>query len=1060
MKQKLFLFLSLLFISIGVATAQTQVKGVVVDELGEPIIGATILIKGTAQGTVTDIDGVFQLTVPANGALVVSYVGMVKREILASPNMRIVLLFETQALDELVVTAMGLTRQRKSIGYATQEVKAEDLTKVRQTDLNNALVGKISGVRFIGGSGSKFDTGKIVLRGTTSLTDAVGSEPIYVVDGVITNPNSINMDDVESINVLKGPAATSLYGARGGNGAIIITSKSLKGDKSEVTFSHTLSFENAYSHVDMQKEYGGGYLGASSDLMTFEWDDTMPDNLKQFNGRKFYDYADDSSWGPKFSGEQYMPWYAWDPTDSRFGQQTDWNHKMDVSDLYRTAISNTTNLALAKSGKDYMTRISFTNVDRKGVIYNSDAVRRFLSVKTVYNVNEKLRVSLDYKYTYRQNHNAAVEGYSEFGNFLSNLLQWGNTNVDLKDLKNDYKRPDGTFRTWNIGGPTDLEPAYHWNPFAVMNEYDYSETRQWNVFSGNLEYDILKDLKIGFNFNGNIRNALNEEKKPMNLGETSRYEQGQNTLIDTQAQGYLTYSNHFVNDRLSVDASAFIERRDYSYKQVRAFTRDGLFLNKFWNTSASVGLAGGASEISEYTNESIFATGTVGWDDTYYIDMNVRNDWTSTLHPDKNSYLYAGLSASLIVSNWIDADWLNFWKLRGSAAQVGATMSPYLVDPVYFTETKYGNLTTMRQDRNLRNPLIEPTISTSYEVGTEFRIFQNRFWGDFNFYNRDSKNQIININTTPSSGYTTRKVNAGLIRNRGVELTLGGLIVKSRDFNWEVNFNISQNKNSLIDLMDPDKDDESYQIYWTKFYHPISINAIEGRPIGVIQGNDWQRDDKGNLILGNQTNASRGEVRPYVDTDATKDLGVAQPDFTGGFSTVLNYKGFSLAASLDFSKGGDLVSWTNLWGMGSGIFTETAGLNDRGNPIRDLVSDGGGILLKGVDRDGNPKEGYIDAQYYYQSLYPQVWAPSIYDATYVKLRELSLSYELPKMFLSNIGLGVNAASIGFSAQNPWLIYSGTPNIDPSETSGANNNYVEGGQSIATKSYGVTINLTF
>ena len=367
--------------------------------------------------------------------------------------------------------------------------------------------------------------------------------------------------------------------------------------------------------------------------------------------------------------------------------------------------------------------------------------------------------------------------------------------------------------------------------------------------------------------------------------------------------------------------------------------------------------------------------------------MNVRNDWTSTLHPDKNSYLYAGLSASLIVSNWIDADWLNFWKLRGSAAQVGATMSPYLVDPVYFTETKYGNLTTMRQDRNLRNPLIEPTISTSYEVGTEFRILQNRYWGDFNFYNRDSKNQIININTTPSSGYTTRKVNAGLIRNRGVELTLGGLIVKSKDFNWEVNFNISQNKNSLIDLMDPEKDDESYQIYWTKFYHPISINAIEGRPIGVIQGNDWQRDDNGNLILGNQTNASRGEVRPYVDTNATKDLGVAQPDFTGGFSTVLNYKGFSLAASLDFSKGGELVSWTNLWGMGSGIFTETAGLNERGKPIRDLVSDGGGVLLKGVDRDGNPKEGYIDAQYYYQSLYPQVWAPSIYDATYVKLRE-------------------------------------------------------------------------
>lgn len=1068
MKRKLFLFLALFFVGTGIITAQTQVRGTVVDESGDPVIGATVQVKGTAIGTVTDIDGQFTLSVPANARIfVVSYVGMITKEVAIKPDLRIVLESDIKILEEVVVTAMGLTRQKKSIGYAVQEVKADELIKARQTDLNNALAGKVSGVRFVGGSGSKFDAGSIYLRGTSSLTSATGSEPIYVVDGVITNKNSINMDDVESINVLKGPAATSLYGARGGNGAIIVTTKRVEEGKSEVTFSHTLAWEKAYSHVNVQKEYGGGYLGANSDLPTFEWDESMPAYLKQFDGRLMYDYADDSSWGPKYKGQIYMPWYAWDPDDFRFGQQTEWKHEMDILDLYRTGVSNTTNLAFGKAGKGYSTRISFTNVDRKGIQYNSDAVRRFLSIKSTFDVTKRLKVNLDYKYTFRKNHNAAQEGYGTFGNFLYSYLQWGNTNVNLLDMKDNYTRPDGSFKTWNITEPTDLAPAYHWNPYALMNEVNYNQLTQWNVFNANAEYKILENLKLGVTVNGNLRNVLNEYKIPANLGTTSEYSQYQNALIDMQTQGYLSYNDRYMDDRLTLDATLFAEQRDYAYKAIGAFTRDGLFLNKFWNVSASNGKPGGESSLTHYANQSIFGTATMGLDDTYYLDMNLRNDWTSTLHPDHNSYLYGGLSASVIMSNLVKADWLNFWKLRASAAQVGSTMAPYLVYPTLITDwangnvKKYGNLTTMIQSSNLRDPNIQPTISTSYEVGTEFRMFDNRFWGDFNFYNRDSKNQIINQNVTPASGYTSVKVNAGLIRNRGVELTLGGMPVKTKDFEWTINFNISKNKNTLVELIKNDKDDDSYQIWWTKFYYPISINAIEGKPIGVIQGNDWLRDDNGNLILGKQTRPERGEVRPYVDTEnQNKELGVAQPDFTGGFSTTLNFKGIVLSAALDFSKGGSLVSWTNYWGNGSGILNSTVGMNDRGKPMRDPVSEGGGIHLAGVDRDGKPMDGYIDTQYYYQNLYPAVWSHSVYDASYVKLREVSLGYQLPKGLLTRTGLGLQAASISFIAQNPWLIYSATPNIDPSEISGSEYNYVEGGQSISTRSFGITLNLTF
>lgn len=1063
MKRKLFLFLVLFLVGMGIVMAQTQVRGTVVDEAGIPIIGATVQVKGTGQGTVTDLDGKFTLSAPANGTLVISYVGLITQEIPVSSTVNVTLLPDTELLEEVVVTAMGLTRQKKAIGYAAQEVKADELIKARQTDLNNALVGKVSGVRFIGGSGAKFDSGKIILRGTNSLTNAAGNEPIYVVDGVITNPNSINMDDVESVNVLKGPAATSLYGSRGGNGAIIITTKRVIDGTSQVDFSHTLAWEKAYSHVNIQKEYGGGYLGANSDLMTFEWDDSMPEYLKQFNGRLYYDYADDSSWGPKYNGQIYMPWYAWDPTDPRFGQQTEWKYEMDINDLYRTGVANTTNVAFSKGGKDYQMRISFTNVDRNGVQLNSKATRRYLSAKLQFDVTKRLRVGLDYKYTYRKNHNAAIEGYGEFGNFLYSYLQWGNTNVNLNDLKTDYLRPDGTYRTWNINDPTDLSPAYHWNPFAQMEQINVSQLNQWNVVSGNIEYDILKNLKIGGNFYANIRSEVGENKIPENLGATSSYSEGQNQLIDTQVQGYLRFNDRYMDDRLTFDASAFVEQRDYRYDGVSAFTRDGLFLNKFWNVSASTGLPGGSSTLTRFTNQSIFGTATFGFDDTYFLDFNVRNDWTSTLHPDKNDYLYGGASVSVMASNWIKEDWLNFWKLRASTAQVGSTMDAYQVYPVYLTGTKYGNLTTMRQSTNLRDPMIEPTISTSYEVGTEWRVFDNRFWGDFNYYNRDSKNQIIDVNVTPASGYNTKKVNAGLIRNRGVELTLGGMPVKTRDMQWTVNFNISKNKNTLEELKDPEDPNETYQIWWTKFYFPISINAIEGRPIGIIQGNDFKRDENGNLILYKSSAAQlpiRGEVFPTYDADATKELGVAQPDFTGGFSTAFTFKGFSLGAALDFSKGGQLVSWTNLWGMGSGILQATVENNDRGVPMREDVAKGGGIHLTGVDLQGNPVDGYVDAQYYYQSRYPLVWAPSVYDASYVKLREISVGYELPQSFLNRTRLGLKGASIAFIAQNPWLIHSGTPNIDPSETSGANYNYVEGAQTIATRSYGITLNLTF
>ena len=1073
MVKKLTFTLMCLATGVGMAVAQkTNVSGVVVSaEDGQPVIGASVIVKGTTIGTVTDFDGKFSLEVPdGQKTLQISYVGMVQQEVAVSPNVSVRLISDTQNLDEVVVTAQGLTRKEKSLGYSTQQVKADELVQVRTTDLNNALVGKVSGVQFVGSSGATFDEGTIVLRGSTSISDDRGdSAPIYVIDGVIADDaNGVNMDDVASVNVLKGPAATALYGSRGGNGAIIITTKGgMDGlERMEINVSHTLTVDVPKIYFDLQDKYGGGYMGADAEMNTFHYDPSVhPEYLQALDGVQYYDYNNDASWGPVFDGREYAPWYAWDPTDPRFGQTAKWENGLDLYDLYKNGISNTTNVAFSRSGKNHSSRISFSNVSRQGISPNSDASRRYLSARTSFKPIDRLTVSVDYKYTYRHNHNAAYEGYSTF-NPLRTYTQWGHTNVDLNDLKENYIRPDGTFRTWNISSITNSTGAFHPNPYAVYEQINRDDIYQYNIFSGDAELEIWNNIKAGIRVNGNIRQYKYERGIPMNIeGETSSYEQTQYMESDIQTQGRITWGDRFVNDRLTVDAAIFFEDRQYSKDQVEAFTRDGLNMNYFYSTAGSAGLAGGNTVKTEMHERSVYGTVTAGWDDTYFIDGSLRNDWSSTLNPNNNSYLYGGLSVAAIASNWFkDAHWLNFWKLRASFAQVGSTLDAYNIYSVYKMRDssddiiKYGQLTNLWIDATLKNENIKPTISTSYEVGTEWRMFDNRFWGDFNFYNRDSKNQIIEMNTTPSSGYTKRIVNAGLIRNRGVELSLGGDIVRTKDWTWTLNANISRNRNTLEELTDGLTD---YRMRSYGFGTYTYLYAEVGEPIGVIRGTVYNRDPEGNIIL---TQRGDGSLVPSVNTSAQENLGNIQPDVTGGFSTSLRFKDFTLGMAFDFQIGGALASASNMFGYGSGLLAETAGYNDKGNPVRSSVESGGGVRVDGVVDNGDgtytPKTVYMDANTYYQSYYQNAWENFVYKASYLKMRELSVRYNVPTAWLAKHNWGVKAASLSFVASNPWLIYSAVPNLDPSEIGGVTYGYMEGGQAPSTKSFGFTVNLTF
>ncbi|WP_373811363.1 SusC/RagA family TonB-linked outer membrane protein [Porphyromonas macacae] len=1074
--KKVTLFLAFLLFAVGMALAQQKTfSGVVISsEDGKPVIGASVVAKGfPGVGAQTDLDGKFSFSGPASvKTLMISYIGMKTVEVPASANMKITLAPEAKALEGIVVTGMGVKRSQKSLGYSVQQVKSDDLKTTRTTDLNNALAGKISGARFIGGSGATFDAGSIVLRGTSSLSPG-GSEPIYVVDGVITNKNMVNMDDVVSLNVLKGPAATAVYGSEGGNGAIIITTRggTASGGGSAVQtvvdFSHTTTFEKPVNYFDFQQEYGGGYMGADAEMPIYKWKEGHNPQWKVLDGQRFYDYANDASWGPKFDGKPYIPFYAWDTTDPRFGQTALWqaHGKDNILELFRTGITNTTNIGFGRASQDHMTRVSFTNVSRRGMAYNSDAVRRFLSVKTSFRPMEHMTVDLDYKYTYRENHNAANEEYGGF-NPVYSFTQWGHTNVNIKDLKENYVRPDGSFRTWNIRKPTDLSPAYHNNPFALMNEVNKYSRYSWNVFSTNATYEITDKIKATASLFGNLRNYMSETKVGFGLSGDDvipYYGQEQNRIIDVRAQGKVAYSDRFWEDQLTLDAAVYVEDRTNRYDRLIGKTTDGLTDLRF-NFGASNGKPLAENFTSKYHTRSLFGTLTLGLKNTYYADFSARNDWSSTLPDKNNSYFFGGVSLAAIASNLIERNpVLNFWKIRASLAQVGSTMNPYNVYQTYETG-KYGSTTWARNIRTLNDPEIRPTISTSYEVGTEFRMFNNRFWGDINFYSRVAKDQIINLNNAPASGFSTRKVNAGKIRNRGIEISLGGSPVKTNDWQWDVNFNFAKNVNKLLEL---DGIRQDYRVSWMSFSSRASLYAIVGKPVGTILANDWKYDDLGRQVFRKRTEKDeKGKIKgiengeyDLVTNQVAHEIGNVQPDFTGGFSTSLRWKNLTFRTSLDFQIGGNILSVSNMFGEGSGLLSSTIGKNARGGDVRAPLDQDGGVHVVGVDTEGNRVDSYIEASYYFNSAKSSLWGPYCYDATYVKMRELAISYEFPKSLLDKTGF-LKGASIAFVANNPWLIYSGVPNLDVSEAINSFGGYMEVGQTLSSRTFGFTVNLTF
>ena len=1075
--KKMLLFISMLLMATGINTfaQDRQISGIVTSsEDNSPLPGVNIAVRGTNRGTTTGADGSYKISVDRQSTLVFSFVGFSQQTVNVADRttVNIALQSEVGALEEVVVTALGQSRDKKALGFSSQSVSEEKLNNARNTNVADALTGKVAGIQVFGQSGAKFGTPTIRIRGINSLT---GADPLYVVDGTPTDINYVNMDDVESINVLKGASASALYGNRASQGVIIITTK--KGTKQDgigLDFNHSTVFDQVSLLPTYQNEYGGGY---AQGFDKFKFNPAIhPAAWSAFNGQNTIDYSADESWGPKMDGTLYRPWYSWIPSDPDFGKQVPFSpNPNNVRDFFNTGLSINNNIAFSKKGEGYSFRVSYTNIYGESIVPNSNQKRDYLSVKVQNSLTKKLSMNLNLNYANERTLNRPADGYSGSNQTVGQFNQWFQRQLDMTQLKT-FRNPDGTYRSWNITGPENTTPLYWDNPYTEVN-VNNNNFRNDKIFGDiGLSYKLTDFLSVGviarkdlnnYNFNSNIASGT---KRVANFALASVLS------IEDNYEGIMNFDKTFGEITVKALAGGNLRRNSLNY--IAESTSGGLATPELYNIGNSVGRPNVANSDSKSEVRSIYGSASVDYKNLVFLEVTARNDWSSTLPKANNSYFYPSASLSLIFTELTgNTGALSFGKIRGAVAQVGSDIGAYQITPVFGAGNPVGTNPTQALPVRLPNTNLKPGISTSYEGGIDLKFFKNRLSLELTAYSTDNKNQILPLTVPSSSGYTSALVNAGNIRSSGVELHLNAMAFKTKDFSWEIDLNLDRNRSKVIELADNLKAYRLDNIGQSIGNQGLTSSPFSGVPIFggstlnlvAREGSDWgvivgrkirtfQAKDAAGLNIDNPSNGKRMvDAEGFYLYDNGKDIASILPDFKGGMFNTFRYKDFSLKVMFDFVVGGKFYSTTRMFNAGSGLSVQTTGLNDKGNPVRDDPAKGGGVLLSdAVKADGAPNDIYVDAQTLYETKLFDLNEYWTYDKTYVKMREINFGYNLPKSFLSKTPFRM--ATIALLVRNPFLMYSKVGGgIDPSETQSL---WGEGGQLPPTRSYGVNLKFSF
>lgn len=1032
-------FVMVFGLSALVAQTRTITGTVTGSDDGQPIPGASVFVKGTTMGTITQIDGDYTINVPQDAeVLVFSFVGMEtqEQEIAGRSVINVSLGSDAIQMDEVVVTAIGITRQEKSLGYSVGVVDSESLEKAREGNVINSLSGRVAGLNIIQGSGTAGGSSKVVIRGQSSLGSS--GQPLFIVDGMPISNNSLNFgingavdtgsrigdvssDDIASISVLKGAAATALYGARAKDGAVVITTK--KGSKNSpttVTVNSSVRFENPLRLPDFQNEFGPG-PGAAGTYSMNSWNGWGP-SLASVSDQEF----------PIFTGE--------DVTLKAYDN--------NVKDFFETGVTlaNSVSIAGGDDKSDY--RIGLSSLNQEGIIPNNSYDRYNVTFNGGRNFSDKFSSRVSFSYVNIASEGRAAQGSNDPNAIISSIFSMPRT-MDIDLLKENWIL-DGSPYPLGSGGVASTN-----NPYWILNK---------NVFTNKLDR-VFGNLVLSYQpFTGlTITNNTGIDF----FFDDSRRVWAKNTLGENKGR-FITYNwdNKVLNNDLLITYD-FDINEDFSVKLlaghnivqtttelIEVDAKDLLVADIYSYANAQTN-----SPSNTYRQRrlvGVFGDVGVSFKNMAFFNVTGRNDWSSTMPLSERSYFYPSFSGSFVFTELLENKGvLTFGKLRANYAIVGSDTDPYQLDYVYTPVNSYflqylgstagrfphGGLLGYTSPRVYPDPDLKPQKQTGFEVGLDLRFYNGRINLDATYYSNSTVNHIALVDAPNSTGYFNFRKNAGEVSNKGIEVMLGVTPVKVGSFNWDVNFNFASNKQEVVSL-----DPTITELNLTSGYSGLQIKAAVGEPFSLY-GIAWERDEAGNIVIDGTTG--------FRKTQATaQNLGKITPDFTLGIANTFSYKGISLSGVVDIRQGGVMYSNTVSSLRTSGVAEETL-LNDRND-----------IIDKGVVSDG--KGGFVDNtteisayDYWTQNYQTSNTEANVFDASYVKLREVTLTYNLPKRWFDQLFL--DNMSVGFEARNLWIISSDVPHIDPELNFFSPSDVgsgVEFGSIPSTRSYGFNLKFSF
>jgi TonB-linked SusC/RagA family outer membrane protein len=1079
MKKLLLAGVCFMMLQVTHVFAQNQtIEGTVIaKDDGQPIPGVSVLIKGTSIGTQTNSTGKYLLTAPKGAVLQFEFIGYTTQTVTVGTGkiVNISLAVSSKQLGEVLVTgALGLTRTRNQQSYAAQQVSGDEVSKQRSSNFINGLSGKVSGLEIrqnntLGGSTN------VVLRGYKSIDG--DNQALFVIDGVpINNENTnsntdddqqavgdggydygspasdINPDDIESITILKGAGASALYGSRGSNGVILITTKKPK-NGFNIVVNTTLSDNSVDKSTfpQYQTQYGGGYAKYF-----------ISGNVFGNANAKIAPTMDDASNGYAFNkNETVYQWDAFDPSSPNYGKATPWVAAANgPSTFFVNSLSTDNSIMVTKGDNNGTYKLGYTRSDENGVIPNNNMLKNQVDLAGTYKISPKLTAGASVNY-----YNTAAKGRGGTGyddnlnrNVMSGFRQWWQTNVDVQELKEAYDRTQSN-TTWNMLDPAngEYQGAYWNNPYWVVDHNYETDSRNRYLGNVNLNYKPTTWLTITGKASLDTYSGVQEERYDVSSVGVPYYSKLNHSFTENNYDLLATVDKDITHD-LNLKALLGGNIRKDNDSSVYVTTNNGLVKPGVYTLGNSVDMPVPAVRYDARKEvDGIFAGATLTWKQMLTLDGTIRRDVSSTLAPNYNTYYYPSVSGGFIFSELLkNYDWLSYGKIRANYAEVGSDAPYYAAGgDTYTVVPSFGNNLQYITNSTKNNPDLKPERTRSKEIGLELEFFDSRLGFDGTYYVTNTFDEILPIDVSPAFGYENAYYNAGSVQNKGVELSLNGTPVKTRDFSWKISVNFTAEYNKVTSLYKDGNGNEATNIVLGEFTNGETTDAPLGGSYGTIMGTDYTYNKKGQKIVG-------ADGQYILNTSESNVIGNTNPDWTGGINDEFRYKNFSLSFLIDIRHGGSVFSDDMAYGLADGLYPLTAYKNDLGNPVRNSLATGGGMIRPGVYTNGKTNTTRVTGANYGDfgdgGLLPN--SAFVYDASYVKLREALIGYDMPQSILKKLG-PVKGITFQLIGRNLWIIHKNLPYADPEDGLSAGNlQGVQAGSYPTTRTISFNLKLSF